>query len=40
VWERPGTRTDQTPLRNVTGQVVKIRFVMRDADLFSLRFGK
>jgi hypothetical protein len=39
-WERPGTRTDQTPLRNVTGQVIKIRFVMRDADLFSLRFGK
>ncbi|MDA1313228.1 MAG: hypothetical protein O2968_07835 [Acidobacteria bacterium] len=40
VWPRPGTRTDRTPLRNVTGQVVKIRFVMRDADLFALRFGK
>ena len=39
VWPRPGTRTDRAPLQRVAGQVVKIRFVMRDADLYALRFG-
>ena len=39
VWPRPGTRTDRTPLKRVAGQVVKIRFVIRDADLYALRFG-
>ncbi len=40
LWPRPGTRTDRTPLQRVAGQAVKIRFVMRDADLYSFRFGE
>ena len=28
------------PLRRITGQTVKIRFVMRDADLYAFRFGE
>ena len=40
VWPRPGTWTDRAPLRRVAGQTVKIRFVLRGADLFLFRFGK
>ena len=40
VWPRPDTRTDRMPLRRITGQTVKIRFVMRDADLYAFRFGE
>ena len=39
-WPRPGTRTDRQPLKRVAAQAVRLRFVMRDADLFSFRFGK
>ena len=39
-WPRPGTRTDRQPLKRVAEQAVRLRFVMRDADLFSFRFGK
>lgn len=40
VWPRPDTRTDRAPLRRISGQAVKIRFVMRDADLYAFRFGE
>lgn len=38
-WPRPGTRTDRQPLKRIAAQAVRLRFVMRDADLFSFRFG-
>ncbi len=38
-WERSHSRaTTDEPLRRITGKPVRLRFVMKDADLFSLRF--
>ena len=38
-WERSHSRaTTDEPLRRIAGEPVRLRFVMKDADLFSLRF--
>jgi len=40
-WRRPATAdswTDSGPLVNLAGKPVRLRFVMRDADLYSFRF--
>ncbi len=37
-WERSLRRTASGPFAHLTGKPVRLRFVMRDADLFSLRF--
>jgi len=37
-WSRPARRSDPEPLRRLAGKPVRLRFVMRDADLYSFRF--
>jgi len=37
-WKRAASRTDPEPLKRLAGKPVRLRFVMRDADLYSLRF--
>ncbi|HRE83229.1 MAG TPA: hypothetical protein PLN52_19450 [Opitutaceae bacterium] len=37
-WKHPQGRTDRAPLRSLVGKSIRLRFVMRDADLFSLQF--
>ena len=37
-WVRPGSQTDRDRLKLLAGVPVRLRFVMRDADLYSLRF--
>ena len=38
-WERSHSRaTTDEPLRRISGKPVRLRFVMKDADLFSLKF--
>ena len=37
-WVRPSSRTDPEPLKRLAGMPVRLRFVMRDADLYSLQF--
>ena len=38
-WERSHARaTSHEPLRRIAGKPVRLRLVMKDADLFSLRF--
>lgn len=38
-WERSHTRaTSDEPLARIAGKPVRLRFVMKDADLYSLRF--
>ena len=38
-WERSHTQADTSkPLARISGQPVRLRFVMKDADLYSLRF--
>jgi hypothetical protein len=38
VWSRASSRTDRDPLKRLAGMPVRLRFVLKDADLFSLRF--
>jgi hypothetical protein len=38
IWARPASLTDPEPLRRLAGKPVRLRFVMRDADLYSLQF--
>ena len=38
LWKRPQGRTDRKPLARLTGHPVRLRFVLRDADLYSLQF--
>ena len=37
-WRHPTNQTDQHPLKRLAGAPVRLRFVMKDADLYSLRF--
>ena len=38
-WERDlAATTSDDPLRRIAGKTVKLRFVMKDADLYSIRF--
>ena len=37
-WVRPASRTDPEPLKRLAGKPMRLRFVMRDADLYSLQF--
>ena len=38
-WERThGKATSDNPLARIEGKPVRLRFVMKDADLYSLRF--
>jgi len=37
-WPRPAGTTDRDPLRRLAGTPVRLRFVLHDADLYSLRF--
>ena len=37
-WARPTGQTDREPLSHLAGKPVRIRFVMKDADLYSIRF--
>ena len=37
-WKHPQGRTDRSPLSRLVGKAIRLRFVMRDADLFSLQF--
>ncbi len=37
-WNHPTSQTDQHPLKRLAGTTVRLRFVMKDADLYSLRF--
>jgi len=37
-WNHPAGETDNGPLAHLAGLPVRLRFVMRDADLYSLRF--
>ena len=38
VWKRATSQTDSEPLKRLKGMPVRLRFVMRDADLYSFRF--
>ncbi len=37
-WPRPSGQTDREPLKHLAGKPVRLRFVMKDADLYSIRF--
>ena len=37
-WSRPSSRTDPEPLKRLAGMPVRLRFVLKDADLYSIRF--
>jgi hypothetical protein len=37
-WNHPAGETDNGPLAHLAGLPIRLRFVMRDADLYSLRF--
>ncbi|MBS0631992.1 MAG: hypothetical protein JSS11_08775 [Verrucomicrobia bacterium] len=37
-WRHAQGRTDHSPLKHLAGKPVRLRFVMRDADLFALQF--
>jgi len=37
-WPRPGTRTDSDLLNSLAGKPIRLRFVLKDADLYSLQF--
>jgi hypothetical protein len=37
-WTRPASKTDPEPLKRFAGKPVRLRFVMRDADIYSLQF--
>ena len=37
-WKRPASRTDRGPLSRLAGRPVRLRFVIKDADLYSLQF--
>ena len=37
-WNHPGGETDNGPLARLAGLPIRLRFVMRDADLYSMRF--
>jgi hypothetical protein len=37
-WKRAASRTDPEPLRRLAGMAVRLRFVLRDADLYSIQF--
>ena len=36
-WKHPQGRTDRSPFARLAGKPVRLRFVMRDADIFSLQ---
>lgn len=38
-WRRVRGETDRNPLASLAGRPVRLRFVLKDADLYSLRFG-
>lgn len=37
-WKHPAGRTDTSPLSRLAGKPVRLRFMMRDADLYSIQF--
>lgn len=37
-WKRPGTRTDQYFLNSLAGKPIRLRFVLKDADLYAFQF--
>ena len=37
-WRHPQGMTDRSPFGRLAGKVVRLRFVMRDADLYSIQF--
>ena len=37
-WKRPTGQTDREPLKHLSGKPLRLRFVMKDADLYSIRF--
>jgi hypothetical protein len=37
-WGRPTGQTDRDPLRRLENSPVRLRFVLRDADLYSMQF--
>ncbi len=37
-WKHPQGRTDRSPLSRLAGKEIRLRFVMRDADLYSVQF--
>ncbi len=39
-WQRPQGRTDRNPLARLAEKPVRLRFVLRDADLYSMRFAE
>lgn len=38
VWNHSKSGTDRSPLARLAGEAIRLRFVMRDADLYSFRF--
>jgi hypothetical protein len=38
VWKRATSQTDREPLQRLKGMLIRLRFVMQDADLYSFRF--
>ena len=38
VWKRPQSQTDRSPFKRLKGAAIRLRFHMKDADLYSLRF--
>ncbi|MDA2926389.1 hypothetical protein MYX78_04000 [Acidobacteria bacterium AH-259-G07] len=37
-WQRPASQTDPSPLRRLAGKPIRLRFVMKDADLYAIQF--
>ena len=37
-WARPADRPDPEPLSRLAGKAVRLRIVMKDADLYAIRF--
>ncbi|PYV11930.1 MAG: hypothetical protein DMG07_18130 [Acidobacteria bacterium] len=37
-WRKPNSRTDPEPLKRLAGLPVRLRFVLKDADLYALEF--
>jgi hypothetical protein len=38
IWARPASKTDPAPLKRLAGKTVRLRFLMRDADLYAIQF--
>jgi hypothetical protein len=37
-WKHPQGRTDRSPFAKLAGKPVRFRFVMREADIYSIQF--